>query len=90
MENKLVQGLYCKAGNQEWKKVSIGVNVEAFAKELIRLKPFVTERGFINIDVCTSRDGTKLYAQVNDYNPNAKKEQVKSNDHSPDREDLPF
>lgn len=90
MENKLVEGLYCKTGKVEWKKVSIGIDVEKFAKELIRLKPKITERGFLNIDICESRDGTKLYAQVNDYNPNAQQKQVKSTDHSPDREDLPF
>lgn len=90
MENKLIEGLYCKAGKVEWKRVSIGIDVEKFSKELIRLKPKITDRGFLNVDICESRDGTRLYAQINDYNPNAVKKQVQSKEHSPDREDLPF
>lgn len=93
MENNLINGLYCKKGNVEWKNVTIGLNVEAFAKELIRLKDVAAEnRGFLNIDICTSKDGQKLYAVLNDFKP-VPQESVSAAKHSPDREstaDLPF
>jgi len=93
MENKLINGLFIKKGNVDWKVASIGVRVDEFAKELIRLKDHAAEKkGFINIDICVSKKGDKLYAILDDYNPNTKKEQVTSSDHSPDRQsaDLPF
>ena len=87
MDSKLINGLYCKKGNVEWKNVSIGLNVETFAKELIRLKDVAAEnRGYLNIDICTSKDGQKLYAILNDFKPIAK-EQVSATEHSPDRDD---
>ena len=56
MDSKLIDGLYCKKGNVEWKNVSIGLNVETFAKELIRLKDVAAQnRGYLNIDICTSK-----------------------------------
>tara|TARA_R110001606_G_C15214458_1_gene633277 strand:+ start:44 stop:319 length:276 start_codon:yes stop_codon:yes gene_type:complete len=91
MESKLINGLYCKKGNVEWKNVSIGLKVDTFAQELIRLKEVAADNnGFLNIDVCTSKDGQKLYAVLNDFKP-VKQEQVNSSQHSPDRDsDLPF
>ena len=91
MESKLINGLYCKKGNVEWKNVSIGLNVGTFAKELMRLKDVAAEnKGFLNIDICTSKDGQKLYAVLNDFKP-VKQEQVNASQHSPDRNtDLPF
>lgn len=90
MESKLIQGLYCSKGNQEWKKLRIGVKVATFAQELVRLKDQVSEAGFINIDVCLSKDGQKLYAVLDDYKPE-KQPQVSAAAHSPDRDtDLPF
>tara|TARA_R100000541_G_scaffold46631_1_gene53740 strand:+ start:259 stop:528 length:270 start_codon:yes stop_codon:yes gene_type:complete len=89
MESKLIQGLYCSTGNQEWKKVRIGLKVETFAKELVRLKDQVSEAGFLNIDICVSKDGQKLYAILDDFKPE-KQTQVSSADHSPDRNGLPF
>ena len=35
MDNKLIQGLYCSKGNQEWKVLRIGVKIETFMDELI-------------------------------------------------------
>lgn len=91
MESKLINGLYCKKGNVEWKNVSIGLNVETFAKELMRLKEVAAgNNGYLNIDICTSKDGQKLYAVLNDFKPIAR-EQVSSVEHSPDRnDDMPF
>ena len=89
MKSKLISGLYCNKPNVEWKKVNIGINVEQFAKELVRLKDQVTDSGFINIDICVSKDGQKLYAMLNDFKPE-KQPQVSAANHSPDREDLPF
>lgn len=91
MDSKLINGLYCKEGNVEWKKVSIGVRVDVFAKELIRLKEVAANNnGYLNIDICTSKDGQKLYAVLNDFKP-IPKEQVTATEHSPDREEsLPF
>ena len=92
MENKLINGLFIKKGNVDWKVASIGVRVETFAQELIRLKEHAaSKKGFINIDICVSKDGQKLYAILDDYVPD-KSKQVTSSQHSPDREaaDLPF
>ena len=93
MDNKLIQGLYCSKGNQEWKVLRIGVKIETFMDELIRLKSKASAKGFVNIDICTSpKDKTKMYAILDDYVPE-KKPQVTSAEHSPDREketDLPF
>jgi hypothetical protein len=90
MESKLISGLYCSKPNVEWKKVSLGVKVDAFIKQLNDLKSQVSDSGFINIDVCVSKDGQKLYAVLNDYKPE-KQPQVSASQHSPDREtDLPF
>tara|TARA_R110000822_G_scaffold18606_9_gene61395 strand:- start:395 stop:664 length:270 start_codon:yes stop_codon:yes gene_type:complete len=89
MDSKLINGLFPKKGNQEWKVVSIGVRVEEFAKELIRLKDHAAEKkGFINIDVCMSKDGTKMYTILDDFIPN--REKVTASDHSPDRNESPF
>lgn len=94
MENNLISGLYCKKGNVEWKPVTIGINVETFAKELIRLKDIAAEnRGFLNVDICVSKDGQKHYAVLNDFKP-VPQDSVSAAKHSPDREeskvDLPF
>ena len=89
MDDKLINGLYCKKGRQNWISLEIGIDVKKFSEELIRLKDKVSDRGFINIDVCVSRDKQKLYTILNDFQSN-NKEEVKSKDHSPDREDLPF
>lgn len=89
MDAKFINGLYCRKGNVEWKQAQISIKVEDFAKELIRLKEVAAEnKGFINIDICTSKDGSKMYAVLNDFKP-VPQEKVSSSDHSPDR-DLPF
>tara|TARA_B100001059_G_C17749743_1_gene536447 strand:+ start:102 stop:371 length:270 start_codon:yes stop_codon:yes gene_type:complete len=89
MEGKFINGLYCRKGNVEWKQAQISIKVEDFAKELIRLKEVAAEnKGFINIDICTSKDGSKMYAVLNDFKP-VPQEKVNASDHSPDR-DLPF
>lgn len=85
MESKLISGLYCSKGNTDWKQLRIGVNIEQFQQQLIKLAP-KARKGFINIDVCWSKDGTKLYAVLDDYVP---REEVTSSEQSPDR-DLPF
>lgn len=92
MDNKLINGLYPKKGNQDWKVVSLGIKVETFKQELARLESHAKEKnGFINIDVCLSKDKTKMYTILDDYIAE-KKEQVTASQHSPDREDvdLPF
>ncbi len=94
MDGKLINGLYCKKGNVEWKNVSIGLKVDSFAQELIRLKDVAADNnGFINIDICTSKDGTKMYAVLNDFKP-VPQDSVSAANHSPDRTeskvDLPF
>ena len=90
MDNKLINGFFVKKGNVDWKVATIGVKVETFAQELIKLKDHAAEKkGFINIDICVSKNGQSMYAILDDYVP--KKEQVTSFQHSPDREsDLPF
>jgi len=85
MDSKFISGLYCSKGNQDWKQLRIGINIEQLQQELIRLKP-KAEKGFINVDVCWSKDGTKLYAVLDDYKA---KEKVTSSQQNPDR-DLPF
>ena len=89
MEGKFINGLYCRKGNVEWKQAQISIKVEDFAKELIRLKDVAAEnKGFVNIDICTSKDGSKMYAVLNDFKP-VPQEKVSASDHSPYR-DLPF
>ena len=90
MKSKLISGLYCSKPNVEWKKVRLGVKVEAFIKELESYKQYMTKSGFINIDVCLSKDGQKLYALLDTYE-SEKEKQVTASEHSPDRDqDLPF
>jgi len=89
MESKLINGMYFSKGNQEWKKMRIGLKVKDFANELVRLKDHVSEAGFINIDVCVSKDGQKLYAILDDFKP-LEKTQVSASQQSPDRDSLPF
>ena len=89
MEGKFINGLYCRKGNVEWKQAQISIKVEDFAKEIIGLKDVAAEnKGFVNIDICTSKDGSKMYAVLNDFKP-VPQEKVSASDHSPDR-DLPF
>jgi len=89
MDAKFINGLYCRKGNVEWKQAQISIKVEDFAKELIRLKDVAAEnKGFVNIDICTSKDGSKMYAVLNDFKL-VPQEKVSASDHSPDR-DLPF
>ena len=90
MKSKLISGLYCSKPNVEWKKVRLGVKVDEFIKDLQSRKEYVTSQGFLNIDICVSKDGQKLYATLDTYEFEREK-QVTSNDHSPDRDqDLPF
>ena len=92
MKSKLVSGLYCSKPNVEWNKVRLCVKVEAFIEELKSYKEHISDNGFVNIDVCVSKDGTKMYALLDTYKPE-NKAQVSASQHSPDREtddDLPF
>ena len=80
MENKLAKGFYVSKGNVDWKPAVVGCKIDEAIAEL--------QRGFVNLDICISKDGTKLYPTWNLYN--AKQEQVSASQHSPDRDDLPF
>ena len=83
-----VEGLYLKTTNLDWKYMTIGLDVKTFTQELEKFKDKINDKGFLNIDVIKSDKGT-LWAKLNDYKVDNK--EVKSTDHSPDREQVtPF
>ena len=82
-----VEGLYLKTTNLDWKYMTIGLNVEKFKEELEKFNDKINDKGFLNIDVIKSDKGN-LWAKLNDYKVDQK--EVKSSDHSPDREAPPF
>ena len=82
MDNKLINGLYIKKGNQDWKVCSIGIKLETFRKELARFEEHAkSKNGFINVDIRYSKDGQKMFAILDDFVAE-KKPQVTSSQHS--------
>jgi len=88
MENKLANGFYTKKGNQQWKIVTIGVKIDDAIKELQAMKQYANDNGFCDMDICTSKDGSKVYPTWNLFA--VEKKQVTSAQHSPDRDSVPF
>ncbi len=89
MENtKLAKGFYTKKGNKEWKIAVVGVKIDEAIKELQKYKEFANENGFLDLEICLSKDGQKIYPSWNLYH--IKKDKITSADHSPDRDDFPF
>lgn len=89
MENtKLAKGFYTKKGNVDWKVATVGVKIDDAIKELQSMKQYANENGFLDMDICISKDGQKIYPSWNLYH--AQKEQVTSAQHSPDRDSVPF
>ena len=49
---------------------------------------YANDNGFCDMDICTSKDGSKVYPTWNLFN--VEKKQVTSAQHSPDRDSVPF
>lgn len=45
-----------------------------FGLKISELKP--NENGYVNIDICTSQDGSYVYPKINDWTPNKKEENI--------------
>ena len=67
MENKLAKGFYVSKGNVDWKPAVVGCKIDEAIAELQEMKQYANERGFVNLDICISKDGTKLYPTWNLY-----------------------
>ena len=60
---EFVKGLRVKTQETKYGEIiKIGINLEEFKQNP------VNERGYINIDIMTSKEGKK-YAKINDYKP---------------------
>lgn len=60
-----------KEGSPSFVKGKMGINVE---KAIAFLEANKNEKGWVNADLLTSKDGQKLYWKVNNWKPEAKKE----------------
>lgn len=87
-DKKFVKGLYISDWKKpDWVKLSFSLKVEDF-KEFISEN--VNDKGYVNIDVCESREG-KLYAALNEYKSEKKEEPRPPVIDEPDNQDeLPF
>lgn len=60
---EFVKGMRVKTQQTQYGEIiKIGINLEEFKQNPIN------ERGYINIDILTSKEGKK-YAKINDYKP---------------------
>ena len=75
-------GIYTKkrTGKEpEWIKCSFGIKVD-------ELKP--NESGYVNIDICVSKDGSYFYPKINDWKPQKQENIVKFKED--ETEEVPF
>ena len=88
MDNKIdfISGIYPKPTKVEWILSNDSIHIETMRKELDRLEEFANDKGYVNTCLCTAKNG-KQYFKRDDYKP---KDEVTAQEHSPDREDLPF
>jgi len=60
-----------KEGSPEFVKLRFSFKVEEFVAQL---KKYENNAGWVNMDMLKSKDGTKLYATVNTFQPKPKEE----------------
>lgn len=88
MDNKIdfISGIYPKPTKVEWIASNVALHLPTLRKELDRLEEYANDKGYVNTCLCTAKNG-KQYFKRDDYKP---KDEVTAQEHSPDREDLPF
>lgn len=83
-ENKFAKGIFFdkpREGAPEFVRGRLSIKKADAIAYLSQLE--TSEAGFINFDLLKSKDGTKLYFQLNDWKPEKKSEDIKP-------EDIPF
>ena len=85
-----------KEGSPEWIKGKVTVHPQRFIKFLTENKQYLSEKGFLNLDLKVSKDKASLYFQVNTWKPEKKVEQAPQgtstgyNGEEIDPESIPF
>lgn len=87
-----------KDGAPEWIKGSVVIHKDRLIKFLNENSQFLSEKGFMNLDLKLSKDKNTLYFQVNTWKPTPKVEQpqepqgtsVGYNGEQYDLSDVPF
>ena len=93
--DKYVKGLYASdastAKQREFIVSRLAFHVDSFKEFLETNRDKVDAKGYFRLDLKRSmKDSSKIYGEINDFQPSNSK--VTAKDHSPDREssDLPF
>jgi hypothetical protein len=90
MAKEFVDSIVAKDVPQlDWVKAKLNIKVSEFSEFLKGKADFIeSNKGWLTINVLSSKDRTKVYCQFDDWQP---KEEVTAADHSPDRQDdMPF
>jgi len=81
---KFADGMYAFKTDFDWMPFKLQIVVKEFAETLIKYKDLAEKNdGKLNVDCKISGKG-KLYLEVNDF---AKKKEITSSEHSPDRQE---
>ncbi len=79
-EKKFVDGVYANRPHEkapDFVKAHLSINTEQFL-------PFLTAntnaKGYLNLDILESKDGTKWYMTVNEYEPKPREETKEESD----------
>jgi len=73
METKLIEGLYAKKPSDnapDFVKAKISIN----QKFIDFYNENKNEKGYLNMDILETKDGTKYYAKLDEYKPKEKTE----------------
>jgi hypothetical protein len=65
-----------KEGSPEWIKGKVTIHPQRLIKFLTENKQYLSEKGFLNLDLKVSKDKASLYFQVNTWKPEKKVEEL--------------
>ncbi len=65
-----------KEGSPEWVKGKVTIHPQRLIKFLTENKQYLSEKGFLNLDLKVSKDKSSLYFQVNTWKPEKKVEET--------------
>lgn len=71
-----------REGAPDFVKGKVSIKVE---DAVTMLKAHVNEKGYVNLDLLKSKDGSKLYFTVNTWKPEKEKNEITENTGSDDR-----
>lgn len=89
-ENTFIDGMFAEKPHPnapKWIKLRISINVQKFCSFA---KEHMNEKGYMNIDLNKSKDGTKYYATLNNYKKSNEKKEVDESSQEIDANDIPF